>query len=431
MDRCYKFVKDMKEETAEIDSQETIDEKRQSKSYKLRLFSLAGISSAAIFVARTFLGLYAVFLEASTTALALITSLRNLIQQTFQSTFGRISDNIGRKIMMFIGLLGCGISLALFPLIQNEWVLVGAVVGFSLGFASFYPAFTALQGDLTTKKNRAGLISLVTIIGGGATLVYLIIVGFLGDLGETNPKQFLIVFEITAALFVICAVVSLFLYEPKVKKITDQRIFSLKPVKENKTFRKFILINSVVAFCMSVGWPIFPLVRGTFATNKENTWVWGFFCLFQVIILIAINPLINRVKKTTLLFIGRVGMFYVPINLAITIYWLPYWWHLAIAGAISGLCNALYWVGQNSYILDCAPEEEKGTYTGIHNLFIGISTFLGSLIMGLIADYITIKNDWLTIFVLLMIIAAGRLLSSLGFLFIGEPKIPDSTSQIE
>ncbi|MBK5112583.1 MAG: MFS transporter [Candidatus Heimdallarchaeota archaeon] len=416
------------EETAEIDTQKATEEKRQTNDYKLKLFSLAGISSAAIFVARTFLGLYAVFLEASTTALSLITSLRNLIQQAFQSTFGRISDNIGRRIMMFIGLLGCGITLAIFPLIQNEWVLVGAVVAFSIGFASFYPSFTALQGDLTTKKNRTGLISLITIIGGGATLVYLIIVGFLGDLGETNPRQFLIIFEVTAALFVICAIVSLILYEPKVKKITEQRIFSLKPIKENKTFRRFVIANSVVAFFMSVGWPIFPIVRGTFASNKENTWVWAFFCLFQVIILLAINPLINKVKKTTLLFIGRIGMFYVPINLAITIYWLPYWWHLAIAGATSGLCNALYWVGQNSYILDSAPEEEKGTYTGIHNLFIGLSTFLGSLSMGLIADHITIVNEWRTIFVLLLIIAAGRFLSSLGFLFIGEPK---TTSRIE
>lgn len=423
-----KIRDEMMEETAEIDTQKATEEKRQTNDYKLKLFSLAGISSAAIFVARTFLGLYAVFLEASTTALSLITSLRNLIQQAFQSTFGRISDNIGRRIMMFIGLLGCGITLAIFPLIQNEWVLVGAVVAFSIGFASFYPSFTALQGDLTTKKNRTGLISLITIIGGGATLVYLIIVGFLGDLGETNPRQFLIIFEVTAALFVICAIVSLILYEPKVKKITEQRIFSLKPIKENKTFRRFVIANSVVAFFMSVGWPIFPIVRGTFASNKENTWVWAFFCLFQVIILLAINPLINKVKKTTLLFIGRIGMFYVPINLAITIYWLPYWWHLAIAGATSGLCNALYWVGQNSYILDSAPEEEKGTYTGIHNLFIGLSTFLGSLSMGLIADHITIVNEWRTIFVLLLIIAAGRFLSSLGFLFIGEPK---TTSRIE
>ncbi|NHJ31434.1 MAG: MFS transporter [Asgard group archaeon] len=426
-----KSVTEMTEETVEMDSQETSDEKRQSNGYRFRLFSIAGISNAAIFVARTFLGLFAVFLEASTTALSLITSLRNLIQQAFQSTFGRISDNIGRKIMMFVGLLGCGITLALFPLIQNEWVLVGAVVAFSIGFASFYPSFTALQGDLTTKRNRAGLISLITIIGGGVTLVYLIIVGFLGDLGETNPKQFLIIFEITASLFVICAVVSLFLYEPKVKRITEQRIFSLKPMKENKTFRRFVIANSVVAFCMSIGWPIFPYVRGTFATNRENSWVWAFFCLFQVIILLAINPLINRVKKTTLLFIGRVGMFYVPINLAITIYWLPYWWHLAIAGALGGLCNALYWVGQNSYILDCAPEEEKGTYTGIHNLFIGLSTFLGSLIMGLIADNIVIKNEWFTIYVLLMIIAAGRFLSSLGFLFIGEPEGPKTADPIK
>ncbi len=414
----------MTDETAEIVTQEESDEKRESNDYRLKLFSIAGISNAAIFVARTFQGLYAVFLEASTTALSLITSLRELIQQTFQSTFGRISDNLGRKIMMFLGLLVCGLILAIYPFIQNEWVLVGAVVGFSIGFASFYPSFTALQGDLTQKKNRAGLISLITIVGGGVTLIYLVLVGFLGDLGETNPKQFLIIFEITASLFILCAILSLVLYEPKVKKITEQRVFSLSPVKKNKTFRKFVLVNSIVSFFMAAGWPIFPIVRGTFASNKENTWIWAFFCLFQVVILLAINPLINKIKKTTLLFLGRVGMFYVPVNLAITIYWLPYWWHLAIAGATSGLCNALYWVGQNSYILDCAPEEEKGTYTGIHNLFIGLSTFLGSLIMGLIADYVTIQNEWFTIYVLLMIIAAGRYLSSLGFLFIGEPKTP-------
>ncbi|MGC9778902.1 MAG: MFS transporter [Candidatus Heimdallarchaeota archaeon] len=420
-------------ETGENNEQQPYaEETKDSNGFKVPLFSIAALGQAATFIARTFTGLFAVFIGATTTALSLITSIRNLIQMAFQATFGRISDSFGRKVMMFIGLLVSGISLAFFPLIQNGWVLVIGVVGFSVGFATYYPAFTALQGDITNKKNRAGLISLLTLIGAFATLIWLVIVGFMGEFGQDESKEFLIIFEITASLFIIAAITSLFLPEPQTEKLKEQKAFSLRPVIENKTFRNFVIANSVVAFFMSVGWPIFPIVRGYFATNKENSWIWAIFCLFQVIILLATRKMINKMNRRLLLFLGRIGMFYVPLNLAITIYWVPTWWHLAIAGSISGLCNAFYFVGQNSYILDCAPEAEKGTYTGIHNLFIGLSTFAGSLVMGLIADHIMIVDEWFTIFVILLIIAVGRMLSSLGFLFIKEPAVRRvSTKQIK
>ncbi|NHJ49461.1 MAG: MFS transporter [Asgard group archaeon] len=398
--------------------------KDQPLRMRIQIYIIAAISNAATFIARVFTGYYAVFRGATTTAIALITSLRNLIQQAFQSSFGRISDKIGRKIMIFIGLIICGVSLALFPVINNGWILIIGVVGFSVGFAAIDPSFTALQGDITNKKNRAGFIGFVSIIGAIATTVSLIFVGFMGELGGNTRNEFIIIFEIVAGLFFIAAVVSLFIKEPETDRIKERVVFSLKPMKENPTFRKFVIINSIMAFAMSIGWPIFPLVRGNslFATNLENTWVWASFCVFQVIILLAVRPFINKIKRKTLLFVGRIAMFYVPLNMAITIYWVPHWWHIAIGAALSGLFNALYWVGQNSYILDCATSKEKGTYTGIHNLFIGISTFLGSLIMGLIADNIVIIDYWFTIWIILLIIAVCRLAASFGFLFIDEPK---------
>jgi MFS family permease len=111
------------------------------------IFSIAALSNSAGFISRVFIGLYAVLIGSTGAAIALITSIRNLIQTAFQSAFGRISDRIGRKNLMFIGLLTAGISVALFPLIKNGWVLVGGVVVFSLGFACYTPSFTALQGD--------------------------------------------------------------------------------------------------------------------------------------------------------------------------------------------------------------------------------------------------------------------------------------------
>ncbi|MHA1211034.1 MAG: MFS transporter [Candidatus Heimdallarchaeota archaeon] len=411
-------------ETVEKEDEETNENgiEKQPFRIKLQLYIISAVSNTAAFIARAFTGYYAVFINSSTTALSLITSLRNLIQQGVQSTFGRISDRIGRKIMMIIGLVVSGVCLAIFPFINNQWVLVGGVVIFSLGFAAYYPAFTALQGDITNKKNRAGWISIFTIIGAFATLVWLIIVGFLGDMGSSEKNEFIIILEITAGLFIVAGIISVFLLEPKTEKLQQRSTFSFKPMIENPTFRRFVIVNSIVSFFMSIGWPIFPIVRSTFATNIENSWIWAIFCLFQVIILLATRKIINKIGRKWLLFMGRLLMFYVPINLAITIYWAPYWWHLAIAGAISGLCNAFYLVGQNSYILDSAPEAEKGTYTGLHNLFIGVSTFLGSLVMGIIADNILIIDEWFTIFVILMIIAGGRFLSSFGFLFIKEPK---------
>jgi DHA1 family multidrug resistance protein-like MFS transporter len=398
---------------------------KQPLGIKIQVYIISALSNAAIFIARVFTGYYAVFLNATTTAISLITSLRNLIQQAFQSTFGRISDKVGRKAMIFVGLIISGISIALFPLIGNGWILIIGVVGFSIGFASLYPAFTALQGDITNRKNRAGFIGIVSIIGAAATTVFLIVVGFMVQLGENTFQEYIIIFEIVGGLFIVAAIVSLFAKDPKTERIEKQVIFSLKPIKENPIFKRFVIINSIMSFTMSIGWPIFPLVRGDplFASVQQNAWVWIFFCVFQMLILIIVSPFINKIKRKTLLFIGRIGMFYVPINLAITIYWLPYWWHIAIGGALSGLCNALYWVGQNSYFLDCAPPKEKGTYTGIHNLFIGIATFLGSLIMGVIADHILIIDEWFTIWVILLIIAVLRFAASFGFLFISEPKV--------
>ncbi|MFW9924522.1 MAG: MFS transporter, partial [Candidatus Thorarchaeota archaeon] len=115
--------------------------------------------------------------------------------------------------------------------------------------------------------------------------------------------------------------------------------------------------------------------------------------------------------------------------LALTINYFPYWWHLAIASAISGASNAVYMVGQNAYILDCANVQEKGTYAGVHNLFIGISTFFGSLIMGIIADQlIAIYDKWTILFILHWVVAGVRFLAGFGYLFLDDPKIVQKTT---
>ena len=72
---------------------------------KTVLYLITGFGTAASFIARLFIELFAVIIGSSPAIISLITSSRNLIQQIFQSTFGRISDRIGRRVMLIFGFL--------------------------------------------------------------------------------------------------------------------------------------------------------------------------------------------------------------------------------------------------------------------------------------------------------------------------------------
>ncbi|MHA1827493.1 MAG: MFS transporter, partial [Candidatus Heimdallarchaeaceae archaeon] len=188
-------------------------------------------------------------------------------------------------------------------------------------------------------------------------------------------------------------------------------------------FRRFVLVGSLMGFSMSLGWPIFPVVRQNFASARENTWIWASFSLTMMFTLILTKPIIDKMKRKWVLLIGRAVMFFIPLNLVITVLWLPYWWFMAIGSAISGFGNSFYMVGESSYILDCAPRKEKGTYTGLFYMFLGIATFLGSLLSGVLADVVSKKtgDKMYTIVIFLATITVMRFLSSTGFFFLKEP----------
>ncbi len=395
------------------------------------VYAISAVGTAARFISRMFIELYTVVIRtdevrAFGTALALITSLRNLIQLAFQSSFGRISDFLGRKTLIMIGLFGSGITLALFPLIRNVWVLVIGVVVFSIFIACYSPAFTALLGDLTRKENRASLLNLVTLIGAIASLICLLAVGFLSTEGSTEHLQYTIILESAAGLFIITGLISIFLTDPPTEKLEKRDVLSFAPLRENKRFRNFTIVGSLMGFSMSLGWPVFPVVRQEYATAQQNTYLWAAFSGLMILALLATKPFIDKMSRKWVLFIGRIVMFFVPLNLVIAILWVPEWWFMAIGTAVSGIGNGFYMVGESAYILDSATEKEKGTYTGLFYFFLGIATFLGSLISGVLRDVVEpFLGEWQTIIVFLWIITAMRFSASLGFVFLKEPKNSD------
>ena len=99
----------------------------------------------------------------------LLTGVFSLTQLLFAPFWGRMSDRIGRKPLLLIGIAGYAIAQLLFGLATSLWLLYGArILGGILASATI-PAATAYVSDETSDKDRGrGMAWLGTAISLGA-----------------------------------------------------------------------------------------------------------------------------------------------------------------------------------------------------------------------------------------------------------------------
>ncbi|MCC3358543.1 MFS transporter [Bacillus sp. REN16] len=97
---------------------------------------------------------YAEDLGASPTELGLLMAVYSLMQFLFAPMWGRISDRIGRKPVMMIGIFGLAVSFFLMALSTNLWMLFAArIIGGFLSAANM-PTVMAYAADITSEEDR-------------------------------------------------------------------------------------------------------------------------------------------------------------------------------------------------------------------------------------------------------------------------------------
>lgn len=111
---------------------------------------------------------YAENIGASPTELGLLMAIYSLMQLLFAPMWGRISDRIGRKPVIMIGILGLSISFFLMAISTKLWMLFAArIIGGILSSANM-PIVMAYVADITTEEDRGkgmGIIGAATGLG--------------------------------------------------------------------------------------------------------------------------------------------------------------------------------------------------------------------------------------------------------------------------
>jgi len=111
---------------------------------------------------------YAESIGASPTQLGFLMAVYSLMQLIFAPVWGRISDRIGRKPVIMIGILGLALSFFLMGVSSNLWMLFAArIIGGILSSANM-PTVMAYVADITSPEDRGkgmGIVGAATGLG--------------------------------------------------------------------------------------------------------------------------------------------------------------------------------------------------------------------------------------------------------------------------
>ncbi|WP_144548053.1 MFS transporter [Bacillus sp. X1(2014)] len=140
----------------------------QSKSALPILFIVMFLVMVGFGIIIPVLPFYAEEIGANPTELGLLMAVYSLMQLIFAPLWGQVSDRIGRKPVMMIGIAGLGISFLIQALSTELWMLFAArIIGGILSSANM-PTAMAYVADITTEENRGkgmGIIGAATGLG--------------------------------------------------------------------------------------------------------------------------------------------------------------------------------------------------------------------------------------------------------------------------
>ena len=337
---------------------------------------------------------YAESMGATATHLGLLFASYSIVQFFFSPFWGRMSDRVGRKPMILLGLVGFGISFFLFGLADSLWMLFAARTLGGVLSAATMPAIMAYVSDTTDVKARGGGMGVMGAAMGMGITFGPVIGGFLGEYSASLPFFFSAGLAFAVSLFAL-----FFLPESRSKEARRQA--------QVQSQRRSGLIEVALALRGPIGFILILAFLASFASaNLEGTFAlfseahlgfgeaeMGFvFGVMGIVMALTqgllVGRFINRWGEERMIQVGLVSsalgyiLFLVTFNLP----------SILVVMAVMGLGNASLRPAVNSLASKRVSDEEQGSTMGIVNSYNSLGRIFGPIAGGVIFD--TLGYQW-------------------------------------
>ena len=367
----------------------------------LPLSSIIGLRFFGLFIVLPVLSAYALGLEGATPLLAgMAMSGYAFTQAIFQVPFGRLSDKMGRKKTLFIGLMIFIVGSIVCAISDNIYTLL--IGRFLQGAGAIGSVVTAMIADLVKEEERAHAMA---IMGGVIAMSFsgaMIIAPIVGGTWGVDK-----LFWLTAILSIL-AIAVLFTAVPQPPKIVHS--YSEDESKIMEVFKDKALTRMYITFLfhssiMTMAFFIIPIVMTQSVADGGFGWekieLWKVYLPAIVLGILAMAPSAifgEKYGKGKQVFMVSVASIFIGF--------------LAMGFADSALVFSigvsLFMIGfmsfeplLQSFVSKFAKVHQKGAAIGVANTFGYIGITLG----GLLAGWIMQSHDRATLAVVVAVIA--------------------------
>lgn len=362
------------------------------------LASIYSLRMLGIFLILPIFSIYASELSGSPSQfqIGLAFGIYGLTQAIFQIPFGMTSDRLGRKPVIYFGLLLFIIGSFIAGISEQiEGVIIGRAIQ---GAGAISAVLTAFLSDLTSDKSRTKGMAIIGASIGLTFALSLIISPILNKLIGV-PGIFLLM---AVLAFIALGVVKFFIDEP-LQKNKSENTFDIKSILKNfdlnrLNFGIFTLHASQISMFMAI--PFYLINQGDIPLDQH----WLVYLPVLAISFIFIVPMIlisEKKNKSKESFIFSIAL------LLVTQFLFIYF-----ADGIDGIIIALifYFIAFNyleaslpSLVSKLAPIQRRGLALGVYNTSQSLGIFVGGSFGGLIANFYGYQGTFLFCSSLIMI----------------------------
>ena len=325
-------------------------------------------------------------LGASGSALGLLVATAALTEFLFGPIWGSISDRVGRKPILMIGMFGYALAMFLFGIANQIWMLIAFRALSGVLSSATITTTMAYIGDSTSEKARGGGMGLLGAVAGAGTVIGPGIGGLLAGGSLKTP------FFVSSALALLSVLLVAFLLPeslPRQARVTHGQ--KVKLVRFNELWRALtgpIGMLLLIAFLATFGTSNFEAIFGLYMLNKLDygpEQVGGILTLVGAIALIGRGLLTGFVTdrwgeptviKTSLL-VGAVG--FILLLLANT-----YVAVLFTTGIFT--CSITFLRPSIHSLTSKRTNVGQGASMGLSNSFVSLGRVLGPLYAGIVFD---------------------------------------------
>jgi len=347
----------------------------------LPLSAILSLRFLGLFLVLPVISIYALKLEDSTPLLVgIVVGGYALTQAIFQVPFGTMSDKIGRKPTILVGLLIflvgsiiCAYSTDIYTLMIGRFLQGAGAIG---------SVITAMISDLVPEEVRGKAMA---IMGGTIALSFALAMGLGPVLGATYGVESL--FFITAGLSIF-AMILLFTKvptPPKIKHIYHGTTKTSDILKDTNLLN-MIVINAMQKGLMTVAFVLIPIIL----TSDEFAWdkadLYKAYLPAMVLGLVAMGPAAvfgEKHNKPKQIFLISIILFIASFSIM----------GLTNSSTLFIVAVSFFFIAFNmmeplvqSMITKFAKVHQKGAALGISNSVAYFATFIGGTAAGLMLE---------------------------------------------